>query len=100
MSKTDAGERLIPMNHETLEIVIRPRERAKGFSRTEPEHYVFPACEHGHVNATRNQKSFRTLGGGSQRPLASPDCVSMTFAIMKCGIAGFRPNHHGDCWPR
>ncbi len=61
-SKTDAGERLIPMNDETLEIVMRLRERAKGFNGTEPQHYVFPACEHGHVNPARNQTSFRTAG--------------------------------------
>ena len=59
-SKTDAGERLIPMNEETLETVMRLRERAKGFKGTEPEHYVFPACEHGHVDPKRNQTSFRT----------------------------------------
>jgi integrase len=59
-SKTDAGERLIPMNEETLEIVMRLRERAKGFNGTEAQHYVFPACEHGHINPTRNQTSFRT----------------------------------------
>ena len=59
-SKTDAGERLIPMNDETLGIVMGLRERAKGFNGAEPQHYVFPACEHGHVNPTRNQKSFRT----------------------------------------
>jgi integrase len=59
-SKTDAGERLIPMNDETLEIVMRMRERSKGFSGTEPQHYVFPACEHGHVDPKRHQTSFRT----------------------------------------
>src|SRR5271157_2550891 len=59
-SKTDAGERLIPMNEETLEIVMRLRERGKGFNGTEAQHYVFPACEHGHVDPTRNQTSFRT----------------------------------------
>ena len=59
-SKTDAGERLIPMNDETLEIVMRLRERAKEFNGTEAQHYVFPACEHGHVDPTHNQTSFRT----------------------------------------
>jgi integrase len=59
-SKTEAGERLIPMNDETLEIVMRLRERAKGFNGTEAQHYVFPACEHGHVDPTHNQTSFRT----------------------------------------
>jgi integrase len=51
---------LIPMNDETLEIVMRLRDRAKGLNGTEAQHYVFPACEHGHVDPTRNQRSFRT----------------------------------------
>jgi len=59
-SKTDAGERLIPMNDETLEIFKRLREHARAFNGTEPQHYVFPACEHGHVDPTRSQTSFRT----------------------------------------
>jgi len=59
-SKTDAGERLIPMNDEIHETILRLWERSKDFNGTEPKHYVFPACEHGHVDPTRNQKSFRT----------------------------------------
>jgi integrase len=59
-SKTEAGERLIPMNDETLELVMRLRDRAKEFNGTEAQHYVFPACEHGHVDPNRNQTSFRT----------------------------------------
>ena len=59
-SKTDAGERLIPMNDEALEMVMSLRERAKGFSGTAPQHYVFPSCEHGHIDQTHHQTSFRT----------------------------------------
>jgi integrase len=59
-SKTDAGERLIPMNEETYEIVMGLRERAKSFNGIEAAHYVFAACENGHIDPTRNQKSFRT----------------------------------------
>jgi integrase len=59
-SKTEAGERLIPMNDETQQIVLQLRERAKKFNGTEAQHYVFPACEHGHVDPKRHQTSFRT----------------------------------------
>jgi integrase len=59
-SKTEAGQRLIPMNDEAYEMVLRLRERAKAFAGIEPQHYVFPACEHGHLDPTRNQHSFRT----------------------------------------
>jgi integrase len=50
-SKTEAGERLIPMNDEAYEMVMRLRERAKGFNGIAPQHYVFPACEHGHCRS-------------------------------------------------
>jgi integrase len=41
-SKTEAGQRLIPMNDIALEIVLRLRDRAKGFNGTDPQHFVFP----------------------------------------------------------
>jgi integrase len=59
-SKTDAGERLIPMNDETFDLIMRIRERAKMFEGTSAEHFVFPACEHGHIDPTHSQTSFRT----------------------------------------
>ena len=42
MSKTEAGQRLIPMNDEVYELVVRLRERAKNFNGTGSLHYVFP----------------------------------------------------------
>jgi integrase len=35
-------------------------ERAKAFGGTNPEHHLFPACEHGHIAPERPQKSWRT----------------------------------------
>jgi integrase len=73
-SKTEAGQRLIPMNDEAYEMVVRLRERAKGFNGIEPQHYVFPACEHGHVDPTRNQRSFRTAWRSLTRVIRCPAC--------------------------
>ena len=73
-SKTEAGQRLIPMNDEAYEIVVRLRERAKGFNGIEPQHYVFPACEHGHVDPTRNQHSFRTAWRSLTQAIRCPAC--------------------------
>ncbi len=84
-SKTDAGERVIPMNDETLEIVMRLRERAKGFNGTEAQHYVFPACEHGHVDPTRNQTSFRTAWRNLTRLIQCPACGRQQGPSEKCG---------------
>jgi integrase len=59
-SKTDAGLRSIPMNDDARAAVLELWERAKAFAGTSPEHFLFPACEHGHINPERSQKSWRT----------------------------------------
>jgi integrase len=76
-SKTEAGQRLIPMNDETHEIVIRLRERAKRFNGAEPRHHVFPACEHGHIDPTRSQKSFRTAWRNLTSAIECPACCKL-----------------------
>jgi integrase len=59
-SKTDAGLRSIPMNDDAYDAVLELWERAKSFDGTKPEHFLFPACEHGHIDPERCQKSWRT----------------------------------------
>ena len=59
-SKTDAGLRSIPMNEDARAAVLELWERAKAFGGTKPEHYLFPACEHGRIDPERCQKSWRT----------------------------------------
>src|SRR5271155_5268194 len=59
-SKTDAGLRSIPMNDDAYDAVLELWERAKAFDGTKPEHFLFPACEHGHIDPERCQKSWRT----------------------------------------
>ncbi len=76
-SKTEAGERLIPMNDEALQIVKGLRERAKKFDAIDPAHYIFPACEHGHVDPTRHQKSFRTAWRKLTKSIRCPSCKSL-----------------------
>jgi integrase len=73
-SKTDAGQRLIPMNVEMEQIFIRLRRRAKTFNGAEPHHFVFPACEHGNVDPSRGQKSFRTAWRNLTRAIQCPAC--------------------------
>ena len=59
-SKNDSGRRTIPLNQDAVEALVRLRKRAEALGCAEPEHYVFPACEHGHIDPTRHQKSWRT----------------------------------------
>ena len=59
-TKTDAGCRVVPLNQTALWAASRLYERAKKLGATEPEHYLFPACEGGRIDATRPQKTWRT----------------------------------------
>ncbi|MDE3196413.1 MAG: tyrosine-type recombinase/integrase [Acidobacteriota bacterium] len=70
-SKTDAGQRLIPLNGDAMAALARLLDRARAFGSSEPEHYVFPSCEHATkkanhpskvrgVDPARPQKSWRT----------------------------------------
>ena len=41
-SKTEAGERLLPLNDDAWTTILDLRERAKAIGGTEQEHYIFP----------------------------------------------------------
>jgi len=83
-SKTEAGQRLIPMNDEAYELVVRLRERAKNFNGIESQHYVFPACERGHVDPTRNQRSFRTAWRSLTVSIQCPTCKKLQAPGDSC----------------
>jgi integrase len=59
-SKTEAGERTIPINDAAFGAIRELRERAQSFNGTEPEHFLFPACEHERIDPTRPMKSWRS----------------------------------------
>lgn len=59
-SKTAAGRRSIPLNSDALAALSRLRIRAGILGTDSPDQYVFPACENGHIDGTRPQKSWRT----------------------------------------
>ena len=59
-SKTAAGHRTIPLNGDAMAALSRLLERARALGSSEPEHYVFPTCEHITIDPTRPQKSWRT----------------------------------------
>ena len=59
-SKTDAGLRSIPMNDDAHAAILELWERSKVYGGTAPQHFVFPACEHGHIDPERCQNSWRT----------------------------------------
>jgi integrase len=59
-SKTAAGHRTIPLNGDAMAALARLLERARALGSSDPEHYVFPTCEHATIDPTRPQKSWRT----------------------------------------
>jgi integrase len=59
-SKTKAGHRPIPLNTDAMAALSHLRLRATGFGSTDPEHYVFPACQRNKIDATKPQKTWRT----------------------------------------
>jgi len=59
-SKTAAGHRTIPLNGDAMAALSRLLERARAFGASEPDHFVFPSCEHLRIEPARPQKSWRT----------------------------------------
>jgi len=59
-SKTEAGERVVPLNSDACAALVELHHRAEKLGAEAPDHYVFPACENGHFDPERPQKSWRT----------------------------------------
>ena len=59
-SKTEAGKRTIPLNSDAIEALARLRHRAEAHNATDPEHFIFPACENEQIDPTNPQKTWRT----------------------------------------
>jgi len=59
-SKTEAGERTIPINDAAFAAIRELRERAQLLNGTEPERFLFPACEHEHIDPMKPMKSWRS----------------------------------------
>lgn len=73
-SKTEAGERVIPLNADALRVVMDLYERAKQVGTVLPDHFIFPACEAGHIDPTRSQSSWRTAWRNLTRAHNCPSC--------------------------
>jgi integrase len=59
-SKSEAGKRRIPLNPDAMFGFRILFGRANKLGVASPEFYVFPACEHSLIDATRPQKTWRT----------------------------------------
>jgi integrase len=59
-TKTDAGWRVIPLNRDAVMALSELRTRAEKIGSADPEHYVFPACQNGHIDPNKPMKTWRT----------------------------------------
>jgi len=59
-SKTDAGLRRIPLNDAAMVGFRLLRDRSIKLGGAEDNNYVFPACEHGHLDRSCPQRSWRS----------------------------------------
>ena len=89
-SKTEAGERVIPLNADAYSVILSLYRRARKLGDVLPDHYVFFACEHGHVDRTAPQKGWRTAWRNLTRAVTCPACGLLQqpgarCAAEKCG---------------
>ena len=59
-SKNQSSHRLIPLNQAALKALSRMSDRAKLLGFTEPEHYVWPACQWNRFDPTKPIKKWDT----------------------------------------
>ena len=83
-SKTPAGERVIPLNPTAYSAVIELRERAQRIGGSEPQHFVFPSCENGHIDPTKSQKSWRSSWRRLTRAIECPECGKLQEPAKIC----------------
>ncbi len=76
-SKTEAGERVIPLNDDAMAAVLELYKRAQLFAGTELNHYVFPACENGKIDPRRAQGTWRTAWRHLTRAIHCPACAQL-----------------------
>jgi integrase len=73
-TKTDAGERVIPLNASAMAAIMELYRRSQDQSGAEPDHYLFPACENSKFDPTRPQTSWRTAWRRMTRAIQCPMC--------------------------
>lgn len=83
-SKTEAGQRVIPMNEDALFAMLGLLKQAQAAGADAPEHFVFPACENGTIDPLKPQKSWRTAWRSLTRGIQCPACGEFQPAGAVC----------------
>jgi integrase len=87
-SKTEAGERVIPLNSDAMAAIYELFKRAEVINGAELNHYVFPACENGNVDPTKPQKTWRTAWRKLTRAIQCPTCGQLQDPGKTCRDEG------------
>ena len=83
-SKTEAGERVLPLNADAWAVILQLYERAKTMGRIEGSHYLFFSCEVAKVDPTRPMKSWRTAWRRLTRAVTCPSCRTLQDPGQSC----------------
>jgi integrase len=83
-SKTEAGERMIPLNADAWDVVVALYRRSQAFGATQARHYLFPTCETAQVDPTQPQKSWRTSWRHLTRVVSCPVCKRLQNPADEC----------------
>jgi integrase len=87
-SKTAAGLRSIPMNDDAYAAVTELWSRASAIRGPDPDHYIFPTCEHGQIDPERYQKSWRTAWRKMTQAVFCPQCRKVQDPTENCRVCG------------
>jgi integrase len=83
-SKTEAGERVIPLNNDAMAAILELYKRAQAVGATDLSHYVFPACENDRIDPTRPQTTWRTAWRKLTRAVLCLACGQLQNPAAKC----------------
>ena len=59
-TKTDAGERVIPLNRDAILALGKLLDRCHVVGSVEPDHFIFPTCENGKIDPNKPMKGWRS----------------------------------------
>jgi integrase len=83
-TKTDAGERVIPLNATAVAAIVDLYRRAQVLGGPKPDHFLFPACENGKIDPTRPQTTWRTAWRHMTRAIQCPECSELQNPDETC----------------
>ena len=94
-SKTEAGERVIPLNGDAWNAIVSLYRRSRAFGDVRPEHYVFPACETARFDPSKPQRSWRSAWRYLTAAVQCPACGKLQRPADTCVSSGCNANMKG-----